>query len=123
VDGRRRPEGKRHGNQHQQAPDGGDLALVVLPEMGRQQREQRNGQKDAHEGQGPDEAEARPLEFGRKGHLGHEGQGGGERQAQRAKHAYGPQRPAAGSFFKGWEQLYGNGFKAATAWPLTGYSP
>src|SRR3712207_8060340 len=35
-----------HGDQHQQPPEGCDLALVVLPEMGRQEREEGNREQD-----------------------------------------------------------------------------
>ena len=118
MDRRRRPEGERHGNEHQQAPQGGDLALMMLPDMRRQKREQGDRQKDADEGQGPGDAEARPVELRREGCLGQECQGGGQRQAWEAKHVVtDPQQAGStGSFFNDCRNAFmGTGLTAATA--------
>jgi len=40
----------REGDEEQQRPDRGDLAEMPVPEVGRQQREERDGQQDPHEG-------------------------------------------------------------------------
>ena len=96
---RGRPDEQRHGNEHQQAPEGRDLALVMLPGMRREKREQRDRQQDADEGQRPGDAErATRRTPPRRRLVGQERQerqrGPGPRRERRTAFAHEIPRPA-----------------------------
>ncbi|MDT4849552.1 hypothetical protein FQZ97_836760 [compost metagenome] len=57
--------GKRQ--QEQQRPAQGELAVVLMPDTDRQQRQQGDAQQDAREGQYPEQAKARAVHLGGEG--------------------------------------------------------
>ena len=69
-------DGCRHQQQH--GPAGGDLAVMVVPDMPGKQRHQRDGQQDADEGNGPDQGHLRPRHAPARceGHPWHQGRHG-----------------------------------------------
>ena len=101
------PEDRRHGDEHEKTPEGRDLALVMLPGMGREQRKERDGQEDARERQRPDGAQGCPIEFSRKGRLRQQGQGGGEHRLGGAKHVVFPPPVQPVSVFSDVERFTG----------------
>ena len=52
------------GRQKGERPKAGDLAVMGVPDMGRCQRHQGDGQEDADEGHDPDQAERRAIDMG-----------------------------------------------------------
>jgi hypothetical protein len=69
---------QRERGEHENRPEGGDLALVVLPGMRRHEGSERDRQEDSEERQRPGEAELRAVEL--RGERSVRGEEGGERQ-------------------------------------------
>ena len=73
----------------------GDLALVMLPGMRREEREESDRQEDAGKRQGPGEAEGAAVKTGREGRVGYGEKGRGENRFSLG--VKGPFTPKEGS--------------------------
>src|SRR3954453_23796912 len=80
MGGRGHAGGREHRQDHRRRPAGGDLAVVMLPEMPEAEGTERNRQEDAGEGNRPGKAERAPVEFGGVCRRGGEDGGKDERQ-------------------------------------------
>src|ERR671912_231398 len=96
--GGRQTRERGEGDDYERRPERGDLALVMLPETGRQQRENGDREQDADEGQRPLETEATTIQLGRDGGVRACQQGGGEGERNGAK---GQRRPPTRSVTHG----------------------
>ncbi|MCY1311885.1 hypothetical protein D9M70_622500 [compost metagenome] len=76
------PLAQHEGHEEQQGPTGGDLAEMVVPKVPGEDRQQRDAEQDAGEGQRPDHTQADAVDLGGVGDAGQQQQGQEGQQAE-----------------------------------------